>query len=124
MLRKVICTFAIFSLGLGTLLAEEFMASIRKVEDGKISLVRFKKKGEKGEEATLAVAENCKVLTAKFNKETKKVEAGEPLPDGLKNERFKNIGEKGVFARIITDDDGKKITEIRVFAGKKKDKDK
>ncbi len=41
MLRKVICTFAIFSLGLGTLLAEEFMASIRKVEDGKISLVRM-----------------------------------------------------------------------------------
>lgn len=53
------------------------------------------------------------------NKETKKVEAGEEIEGGLKNERFKDIGERGIRAQIITNDDGL-VTEIRVFARKKK----
>jgi hypothetical protein len=83
-----------------------------------VTFIKFKK-GEKGEEETLPVAEKVKVVKGKFNKEDKKVEVGEALENGLQNERFKNI-EKGVFAQIITDDG--KITEIRVmeFKGFKK----
>ena len=41
-----------------------------------------------------------------------KLEAGDPIEDGLKNKMFSSIGEKGVQATIVTEDN--KITEIRV----------
>lgn len=125
MFRKAVCTLAVLAIGLGTLMAEEFVGSIRKIEDGKITFTKFKKgEKKKGEETTLPVADNVKVVNAKFNKESKKIEVGDPLPDGLKNERFQKIGERGMFAQIVTDEDGKKITEIRVFTfGGKKKKD-
>jgi hypothetical protein len=108
---------------IGLVCAEEFTARISKVGDGKITFTKLKK-GEKGEEATLAIAADVKVVNAKFNKDTKTQEAGDPVPDGIKNKMFTNIGEKGVTARLVTDDSGKKVTEIRVFKGfgkKKKD---
>ncbi len=51
----------------------------------------------------------------------KKVEAGDAIEGGLKNEMFTKIGEKGMFASIVTEDD--KVSEIRVvrFGKKKKD---
>jgi hypothetical protein len=107
-------------------LAEEFNASISKVGEGKVTFAKVKfdrqnKKIEKGEEQTLPVADNVKVTQLKFNKDTKKLEAGDPLEGGLKNERFSKIGEKGLRATIVTDDDNKKITEIRVFGARKKE---
>ena len=42
------------------------------------------------------------------------------IDQGLKNEMFSRIGEKGMRATIVTDDDNKKITEIRVGGGGKK----
>lgn len=102
--------------------AEEFTARIVKVEDGKITVTKFQKgakKGEKGKEETLKVANNVKVVKAKFNKEEKKIEAGDALEGGLKNERFANLGgekARGVFAQIVTNDDNV-VTEIRVFEG-------
>jgi hypothetical protein len=38
---------------------------------------------------------------------------------GLKNELFTKGGEKGVPATIVTDADGKKITQIIVGGGRK-----
>src|SRR5262249_24054345 len=101
----------------------EIRAIITKVDGGKVTFAENKGKGEKGPEKTLPVAEGVKVMKDKFNKDTKKLEAGDALEGGLKNEMFSKIGEKGVGARIITDADNKKITEIRVGGGgKKKDK--
>src|SRR5687767_2506008 len=117
MLRKMVCAGFVVAVTFSLAAAEEFNASIRKVDGNKITFVKGQKKDVKGEEATMEAAADVKVLTAKFNKEEKKVEAGEALPGGLKNERFKNIGEKGIGARIITDADNKKIVEIRVFGG-------
>ena len=59
----------------------------------------------------------------KFNKDTKKLEAGEALTDGLKNEVFTKIGAKGQFASITTDTDNKHITAIAIFGKGKKKKD-
>jgi hypothetical protein len=98
-------------------LADEIRAIITKVNGDQVTFAESKGKGEKGPEKTMSAA-GAKVVTAKFNKETKKLEAGDPLEGGLKNEYFSNIGEKGKFATIVTT--GDKITEIRVFQRKGK----
>jgi hypothetical protein len=116
MLRHALCAAVVLTLGLGVARGEEFFGSIRKVENGKITVAtNFDKEEKKFKDTkTLTVAKNAKILNAKFNKEEKKTEAGEALEGGLKNERFKNIGQFGIFAQIITNADGQ-VTEIRVF---------
>ncbi|MBL8795347.1 MAG: hypothetical protein JNM56_15695 [Planctomycetia bacterium] len=121
MLRKVLGAVLVSVLCVGFSLAEELRGVISKIDGNKITFSERKSKDEKGPEQTLTVADKVKVVKAKFNKETKKLEAGEELEGGLKNEMFSKIGEKGLFATVVTDDD-KKITEIRVFARPSKDK--
>jgi hypothetical protein len=121
MLRKVIAASLVLVLSVGVVLAEQIRGVITKVEGNKITFVERKGKGQKGEEQTLTAAKDVKVVQGKFNRETKMVEAGDPLEGGLKHKMFTNI-EKGVFAEIITND-GKKITEIRVFQRKGKKKE-
>lgn len=120
MLRKIIGAAIVLVFCVGITLAEEIRAIIIKVDGDKVTFAENKGKGEKGPEQTLTVSDKVKVVKGKFNKETKKLEAGEDIENGLKNEMFTKIGEKGVGATIITDDD-KKITEIRVRGKKKKD---
>jgi hypothetical protein len=103
----------------GMTMADEIRAVITKVEGDKVTFAENKGKGEKGEEKTLPVDEKVKVVKGNFNKEAKKVEAGEAIEGGLKAEQFNKIGEKGVRALIITDAENKKITEIRVMGGGK-----
>jgi len=116
MLRKVVSAVAVLGLCLGIALADEFRATIIKVDGDKVTF----KKGKGGEEMTLPVAANVKVSKGTFNKETEKVEDATPVDGGLKNKMFADIGEKGVGAMIVTDADNKKITEIQVTKGKKK----
>lgn len=118
MLRKLIGTVLVMVFCVGFSLAEEMRAIVTKIDGNKITFAENKGKGEKGAEQTLPVTDSCKVVKAKFNKETKKVEAGDALEGGLKNELFTKIGEKGLGATLVIED--KKITEIRVFAGKGK----
>ncbi len=113
MLRRFVCAAFLLGLFVSITLAEEIRAVITKVEGGKITFAATKK-GEKGPEQTLSVADNVKVLKGNYNKDTKKVEPGEPIAGGLKNEMFSKIDEKGMRATVITDDTTKKITEIRV----------
>jgi hypothetical protein len=120
MLRKVVGAAFVLVLCVGFSFAEEIQAIITKVEGGKISFTEMKGK-EKGDSKTLPVDTKVKVVKGKFNKETKKVEAGDDIEDGLKNKMFSDIGEKGIRAQIVTDADNKKITEVRIFKGKKKD---
>jgi hypothetical protein len=119
MVRRICCGVAILVACVGVAVADEFTAVITKVNGNKVTFRRVsKEKKEKGEEQTLPAKDDVKVTAAKFNKETKKIEAGEELASGLKNEIFSK-SEKGVFGRIVTSDDNKTITEISVF--KKKD---
>lgn len=124
MFRKVLCAGFVAMVVVSLAAAEEFMASIVKVDGSKVTFAKFKK-GEKGKrfekeaEESLPAAEKVKVGTGKFNFQEKKFEPGDALEGGLKNERFKNIGEKGLAARLVTEDG--KITEIRVLEFKKKE---
>ncbi|MBX9680618.1 MAG: hypothetical protein K2X38_17835 [Gemmataceae bacterium] len=115
-MRKILAAMAVLVCGFGVLVAEEFGGTIKKVDGDKITVQkRGAKKGEKGEEVTLTVAKDAKITKGKFNKEEKKVEPGEALEGGLKNEVF----SKEVNARIT--EDGGKVTAISVFQfGKKK----
>jgi len=124
MLRAAVCSVAVLAFALGAARAEEFFGSIKKIEEGKITVaMKFDKETKKfQEEKQLTLAKGVKVLNAKFNKEEKKVQAGTPLEGGLKNERFKNIGERGVRAMIVTNAAGE-VTEIRVFQPFKKPAD-
>ncbi len=120
MLRKLVGSAILLVLCVGITLADEIRAIILKVEGDKVTFAEAKGKGEKGPEKTLPVVENVKVVKGKFNKETKKLEAGDTVDDGLKNKIFSSIGEKGMRATVVTDDNNEKITEIRVAPERKK----
>jgi hypothetical protein len=122
----MLCALVVVGVAFGLAVAEEFTASISKVDGGKVTFTKFQKKGEKGEAETLPVAKDAKITKGKFNFKEKTFEAGDAIEGGLKSETFTKIGEKGLFARITTSDDKKTITAISVmqFGGKKKkDKD-
>src|SRR5688572_17974131 len=120
MLRRVISALVVLAVGGGVAWAEEIRAVILKVEGSKVTFAESKGKGEKGATQTLPVADNVKVMSAKFNTDTKKLETGDALRGGLKNEMFAKIGEKGMRATIVTDAANKQITEIRVVTPEKK----
>ena len=114
MLRKVFCAAVVLIFAVSVGLADEIRAVIIKVEGDKVTFAEAKGKGEKGPERTLPVADKLKVVKGNFNQETKKLEAGDPIQQGLKNAQFTKIDEKGLRALIITDPDNKRIIEIRV----------
>jgi hypothetical protein len=137
MIRKCVLAFVLVAFSVGVLSAAEMTGIITKVDGSKITFKEFKKgddgkfvKGEFGAEKTYTVTKDAKILKGgvMFGKGGKggKGKGGEPTPleGGLSNDVFKNIGEKGLVARITTNDSNE-VTEIRTFAfgGKKKKKD-
>jgi hypothetical protein len=153
MFRKLLCSIFVMAVVVGLCAADDFTVIIKKSDADKntitFSKFEFGKKGDKGtkaEDVTLPVAKDAKITKGKFNKEDKKIEPGEALPDGLKNEIFTKLNEKkedkkdekkdekkgkgfnfgGVLAQVTTSDDGKTVTAITVmqFGGKKKAEDK
>ncbi len=118
-MRKFAAGAVIVLVSLSVAIADEFRATITKVDGNKITLTKTKK-GEKGEEMILTAADNVKVVKGKFNQDTKKYDAGDAIQGGLKAEVFAKIGEKGIQATVVTE--GDKITEIRVGGGGKKKK--
>ena len=120
-MRRFVCAVVVCVAVVGVAVADEFSGIITKVDKDKVTFYKFDFKAkEKGNEMTLPVAKDVKVVEAKFNKDDKKIEAGDKIEKGLKNEMFTNIGDKGLFGYIVTDKDNKTITEIRVFQFKKK----
>lgn len=115
-MRKLIAMGVVLTLSIGAVMAAEHRGVIKSVEGGKVTFTKFAKKGEKGEDVTLNVASNAKVVKLNFNKDTKKSEAGEALEGGLKNEAVK----AGAFAVFVTDADDKNVVELRVGGGRKK----
>lgn len=115
-MRKILASVTVLLLTLGVVVGEEFNGKITKIDGNKITVQKKGKKGAKGDEVTLTAGEGVKVLRSKFNRETKKLEAGEALEGGLKNEALK----EGAAVHVVTD--GDKVSEIRVIAGGKKKK--
>ncbi len=121
---KLACTVcAVFGF-VGLAMADTFPARITKVAGNKVTFYKFNfKEKTKGESMTLPIASDCKVCKGKFNFQEKKLEVEGALKGGLKNKQFTDIPETGVFARVTTNADNSKITEIVVtpgFKGKKK----
>src|SRR4051794_8005086 len=83
----------------GIVVADEFQATITKVEDGKVTFKKFKgfnkeeMKVEYDAEKTLPTTKDVKVVKGKFNFKDKTSEAGEAIEEGLKNAMFKDIGK-------------------------------
>lgn len=120
MLRKLCAVGITLVLCVGFSVADEIRSVLIKVDGSNVTFAEYKGKGEKGAEKTLPVADNVKVNKGKPNADDrKKLDAGDPIEGGLKNEMFKKIDEKGLRATVITDADNKKITEIRVGGGGK-----
>jgi len=119
---RLVVTAVALVLFAGIALADEFNATVTKVEGNNVTFYRTKK-GEKGEAMTLPLAADAKIAKgmAKGKGKKGKVEVGDPIEGGAKSETFTKIGETGLRARITTDDDNKKITQLLVLpAGKKK----
>jgi hypothetical protein len=121
MLRKIVLAGFTMAVFVGISLSEEIRGVILKVDGNKVTFAEVIKKGEKGPEQTLPTTSDVKVMKGMYNKDTKKVEAGDAIEGGLKHKMFADIGEKGVQATIVTDADKKNITQILVGGkGKKK----
>lgn len=127
MIRKLVCAVAVMVVAVGFVMADEFTATITKVDGGKITYQKMKKtkKGEpaaKDGDPVVINAEGATVAKGTFNKDTKKLEKGDAIEGGVKGlaELVTKAGDKGVNARITTDADNKKVTEILVTGGKKK----
>ncbi len=115
MLRKSLLAVFTLVICVGMTLSEEIRGIITKVNGNNVTFTPIKgKKGniEKGEPKTLPVASDVKIL-----KGGKKGTEPTTLEGGLKAKMFSSISEKGVFATIVTSDDGKKITSITVRGG-------
>ena len=138
MSRKLLCSMFVMVMGVSFVAAEDFVATITKVDGDKITYQKYKKaekKGEKGEkdgaEVTISAA-GATVAKSKFSKGDDgkfKIEVGDKIEGGLKNEMFtkEKLGEKGVTARLTTEGEGDKakVTQVLIFGGgmKKKKKD-
>jgi hypothetical protein len=131
MFRKMVCAVFVMTVVIGVVGAEEFFAQLTKVDGDKVTFQKFKKgekgkKGEKdGDEATLPLAKDAKIVKGKFDPEAKKLVAGDAIEGGLKADAFK-IDEKkgGPFVRITTAEDNKSITHVMTFGTGFKDKGK
>jgi hypothetical protein len=115
----------VMTVAIGFVFAEEFNATITKVDGDKITYQRYKKakKGvapeKDGDAVEVTVAKDAKIASGKFDKDAKKFVAGDAIEGGLKSDTFTKAGEKGVTVRITTDDEKKTVTQILVV-GKKK----
>jgi hypothetical protein len=124
MIRKLVCAMVVMLVGIGFVTADEWTGIITKVDGNKITFQKTKKVNKKnendGDPVTLSVAKDAKIVKGMFNKDTKKVEAGDKIEGGLTADVFTKAGDKGVAARVTTSSDNKTATEIMVTGGKKK----
>lgn len=115
MLRRFVCASVVLVIGLGVVMAEEFQATIYKVDGNKVTFKKGagKKATADAAEMTLPATKDAKITKGKFDQDAKKLVAGDAIENGLKNEMFTKIEEgKGVVATITTDADNKNITAI------------
>jgi len=129
---KFIAASLVLVIAVAVAAADEFTGFITRFEDGKMTVK--KSKGTETEEVTLKVADHIKIVRAKMNMNTKKLEAGEVYEGGKEAlakqvkqtaeqvKKWTEEGKKGfglgVFASIVTE--GDKVTEIRVSGGGRK----
>lgn len=97
-------------------LSEEFRAVLTRVAPDQIT---FTRSGD-GVEQTLPLVPAVQVYHGKVNRLTKEVEATATIPNGLHNELFTTMNDKGLRVTLVTDPANKKIAEIYVMPASKK----
>ena len=127
MVRKLFCAMIVMTVAIGFVAADPIQVRILKVEGDDVTFQKTKKaeKGKKAEndgDPVTKSAAGAVVAKMKFNKEEKKIEVGEKVESGLKNEIFTKIGDKGVNVALTTND-ANVATEVIVRGGGKKKKD-
>jgi hypothetical protein len=127
MLRKLVCAGFVMTVVIGLAVADDFNATITKVDGNKVTYQKYKKgkkgaKGEKdGDPVTIEVAKDAKVAKGMFDKDAKKFVAGDAIEGGIKADVFsKATEEKGVTCFLSTDADNKMVTTILVIGKKGK----
>jgi len=125
MIRKLVCAMFVMTVAIGFVIADEFQATVTKVDGNKITYQKYKKgaKGKKGEKdgdpVTMTVAKDAKIANGKAAGKGK-FDVGDAIEGGLKSEVLsKATEEKGVQVHITTDADNKNVTQLLVV-GKKK----
>src|SRR5262245_45833817 len=122
-MRKYALAFAMLVFGFGFIMADEFTATITKVDGDNVTYQKYKKgekgkKGEKDGDPVTLPAKGAKVQEA-TNAGKGKYDYGDEVKGGLGSEALKGAtAEKGVQARITTSDDNKSITKIGVIKKK------
>ena len=115
MLRKVVCAAVIAVLTIGVAMADEFGAVVSKVDGDKVTFTKTRNGEKVGAAMTLPVSADAKVTNGKLDpNDPKKLTAGDPIQNGLRNAVFAKIGDKGLMVQITTDADNKHITAITV----------
>jgi hypothetical protein len=104
----------------GAAVGEEIKGVLVKIEDRVVSYTTLRKPGESilnREEFTLPLAKDAKIMKAKYNLKTKKIELDGEVPDGVNHKQLKDVKNAGgaIGAIIITDEGGKEIKELQVF---------
>lgn len=102
--------------------ADEFTASLVKVADGKVTF--SKGVGKKKKDYTLQADEKVRVVAAKYDPKTKRIEAGPEIAGGLANPLFEQLDKESVEAWIRTNVDNDRILELRLYQTTKKKKTK
>ena len=118
MYLRALSAAILFLLAVGVAQADEFAATLVKVADGKITFSRGA--GKKKKDYTLPADEKCRVVVAKYDAKTKKIEAGDAIADGLKNAIFDQLDKQAVEAWVCTNADNTVIVELRLFQLTKK----
>jgi hypothetical protein len=125
-MRTIIASCVLVVFGLGAVVADDFMATVTKIEKKDDGYLITGKKGKKGDakEITYTIATTVKVNKgkAKFDKDTKKldVEVGDVIADGFKDEMFSKVSMETPVQMYLTTDTSDKVTKVVVIAGKKK----
>jgi hypothetical protein len=130
MARKLFCAMFVMMVGVTFVLADDFRCNITKVDGSKITIQKYKKsevKGKKGEKdgdpMTFTVDDKATIAKG-VGKKGGKVEAGDKIEKGLKDEAFskEKLGDDGAAALITTEGEGDKakVTQILLIQPKKK----
>jgi hypothetical protein len=109
-MQRLIAVALLFVMTIGFAVAAEVKGKVKMVDGDKL-VVTVGKKGDTKDE-TYVIPASAKILQGKFNKDTKKFEAGDPVDGGLKSVK------EGSFVTLEVD--GDKVSQVIVGGGKKK----
>src|SRR5262249_4586591 len=118
-MRRVAIAATLVCLAIGVVQAEELTGYITKIDGDRVTFSPLRKKGstDSPAEMTFQLSKDVKVAQGKLNKDTKKYEATEEIPDGLRNPMFTTGKAR---ARITINNNRDRILQILSIPLKKK----